>query len=67
MRHVTRSHHKIAGLHPVPLLPDLDDELAFDGIKPFILIIMQMPRGATRLVKGIFQYEHAVGVRWKSP
>jgi len=46
-------------------LPDFEQKHTFDGIKPFILFVMQMFGRTTFLVKGIFDDEDAVTVFWR--
>jgi hypothetical protein len=43
-------------------LPDFDDELSFEGIEPFFLVIVQVTGWAAFLVKGVFQDEEGAAI-----
>jgi hypothetical protein len=40
----------------------LDDELAFNGVEPLVLIVVEVSRRAAPLVEGVFQDEQTVAV-----
>ena len=46
MWYPTRSERGVARFQQVPLVTDFDQILALNDVEPFILIAMEMPRGA---------------------
>jgi len=46
-------------------LSNFKQKLTFDGIKPFILVVMQMFGRISFFVKGVFDNENAVAVFWR--
>ena len=55
---------RIAWLKGNPSLSNFDDELAFHGIKPFILIDVQVSRWAAFCMESVFDNKNAVAVWW---
>ena len=62
VRHLARRQQRVAGTQQGPLLPHLHQEVAFDGIEPFILVVMQMARRATFGVERILKDEQTTGI-----
>jgi hypothetical protein len=44
------------------LLPDLHEELAFQRVEPFILVIMQVARGTAPGMERVLEDEEAVAI-----
>src|SRR5438270_234368 len=55
MGNPARSHQRIPWQEAKTLCPHLEEELAFEGIKPFILVIMQMACRATFGMESVLQ------------
>jgi hypothetical protein len=62
MGDLARRKQRIAGFESEPFLSYLDNELAFNGVEPLVLIVMQVPRGAALFPERVLEDEQAVAV-----
>src|SRR5689334_17205020 len=61
MRHLTRCEYRIARFEAEPLMPDLEQELAFQGVEPLVLVVMQVARRAALRVERVLKDKEAAG------
>jgi hypothetical protein len=62
MRDHARCKERITGVEAEPFVSDLDEELTFDRVKPFILLVVEMSRRATLGVERVFEDEQTTAV-----
>lgn len=62
MRHPAPRQQGIARLKARLFVPNLDDELSFQGLEPFVLVVMPVPDWPPPAVEGVLEDEETAAV-----